>query len=126
VVRGDGAAALRRRHRSFSAVRVRQAASTMAHAVRGAARSGGHRVRLHLPGPGRHVGARRLRRAREHGHHLVFHSVPLYVRLHREASAQAGRSRCSPHSRRRAGREAVRRPGFSGQRGGHRPRVCAG
>ena len=65
---------------------------TLADAVRRAARAGGDRGAVRVPRPGGHVGARRLRRARQHGHHRVFHPVPVHVRGDDRAAARAGRS----------------------------------
>src|SRR5437016_359036 len=90
MVRGDGAAAVRRRHRSVPAARVRQPAPALAHAVRGAARAGGDCRAVRVPRPGRHVGARRVRRAGEHGDHRLLHPIPLHVRGDDRAAARAG------------------------------------
>ena len=57
-----------------------------------------------VPRPGRHVGARRLRRARQHEHHRVLHPVPVHVRGDDQAAARAGR----PGRDARAGRPAGR------------------
>ena len=46
-------------------------------------------ARVHLSRSGRHVGARRVRRARQHGHHRLLHPVPVHVRGDDRAAARA-------------------------------------
>ena len=59
---------------------------TLAHALCGAAGAGRHRRAVRLPRASGHLGARRLRRARQHGDHRVFHPVPLHVRSDDQAA----------------------------------------
>ena len=91
MVRGDRAAAVRRRYRSIPAEGVRRSASEVADAVRRAAGAGGDCRSVRLSRPGGDVGARRIRRARVDGHHRVFHPVPVHVRRDDRAAARAGR-----------------------------------
>ena len=82
--------------------------------------------RLHLPGTGGDDGEGRLRRAGEHGHHRVLHSLPLHVRLDDQAPVGAGGPRGDAGPGRPSGGDAARRGGLlrhrGGDRAGHDPR----
>ena len=80
MVCGDGAAAVCGRYRSVSAERVCVAAPAVPHAARRLAGAGGDFRGVRRARSGRHVGARRLRRARQHEHHHVLRAVSLHVR----------------------------------------------
>ncbi len=103
VVRRGGPAAVRRGDRPVSAAGVRPDSSSLRLAPREPADPGRDRRGVHLPGPGRHHGQGRVRRAREHGHHRVLHPVSLHVRLHDQAPGRAGGPRGDAGARRPAG-----------------------
>jgi amino acid permease len=96
------AATVRRRHRSFSAEGFRRPPPDVANTVRRAARAGRDCRFVRVPGTGRHVGPRRLRRARLDGDHRVFHPVPVHVCRDDRFAARAGRSGRDARSRRTA------------------------
>src|SRR6185436_1448842 len=109
-------------NRSVPAAGVRPPPSEVADAVRGAAGAGGDRGAVRVSRPGRHIGARRLRRAGQHGDHRVFHPLPVHVRGDDRAAARTGRARSDARAGRRAG---CHRPGDCRLRG-HRALDCPG